>query len=1214
MSEEVASVDSAVGGPQFVHLHIHSDYSMLDGACRVDKLCAKVKELGQPAVAVTDHGNMFATLDQYWGAGKEGIKPIVGCEFYMNPAGVENRDTTRYHLVLLAKDYEGYQELCRLNRIAWTDEGFYYKPRIDREALQKHHKSLICLSACVGGEIQSHILTNDEKAARESIEFFIDLFGKENFFLEIQYHAKPGMKPSDADRADVRELLEMEQKVNETFKRFSEEYGVGLVATNDAHYLNEEDAEAHDALLCIGTQSNLSDTKRFRFSGDQFYVKSTEEMVELFKDYPGAIENTVKIAERCNLEMPLGVNHYPVYRLPDESDDVSDRHCPIRRKYLRNICLKGLEEQYNLYEADDPDYVRKSDDEPDAEKRREILERMEYELGVIDNMGFISYFLVVWDFINYARSIDVPVGPGRGSGAGSLVAYSTGITNLDPLRYGLLFERFLNPDRVSPPDFDIDFCERRRPEVIEYVRNKYGAPSVAQIGTFGTLKAKAVLKDVARVMGIPFADANRVVGMIPTDPKMTLAKALEIPEVEQMHGEQDWVREMFEKAKVLEGLNRNQSIHACGVIIGDQHLDNVVPQARGAGKEWITQFPAYPCEELGLLKMDFLGLKTLTIIQDTIDMVNARTGGNFEPDAIPLTDQNTYNLLNKGKTVGVFQLESGGMQDLCRSFGIEKIEEIIALVALYRPGPMEFIPTFINCKFGKETPEYDTKEMEELLSETYGIMVYQEQIMQVVQAVAGFSLAQADIMRRAIGKKKEKVLIEQGVKFKEGCVKMGHKMETAENIWKKILKFAAYGFNKSHSACYGLMSYRTAYLKANYPAEFMAAVLNGEINNAEKLAFYIAECGEMGIKIMPPDVNSSLLRFGADGEVIRFGMGGVKGAGNSAVNAIIVSREKDGEFKDLLDFCERVGSKVNKRVMESLNRTGAFDCFGLKRAQIEKMIEPAMGMASSKIKDKQMGQGSLFDLMAEPQDSINQVPVPDVPEWPMRDLLKYEKENLGFYVTGHPIDEFIENIRVVQTDGPEAVINLDDGMGTLMGGMISSVIPKRTKKDNRAWAIITLEGRESTIECLAFPEAYERCAKTLDPETPVIIEGHVDRREENQTGKITVANVYPLDVALERFTNEVHLRLKEEAVAGETVSELVSVCKEHPGESKLIVCAICGSGEMGFIESALSVSNNREFREKIIALYGEDAFHHKGSRQRPEPRKRRFFQKKDSAA
>lgn len=1199
----------------FVHLHVHSDYSMLDGACQTSRLCQKVAELGQKAVALTDHGNMFGAFDLYEAGHEYGIKTILGCEFYMTPSGIENReDATRYHLVLLAKNYAGYQTLCRLNRIAWTDEGYYYKPRIDRKTLEAYHQDLICLSACVAGEIPTHILNGNEAQTRKSLEFFLELFGHEDFYLELQYHGKPGMAPSDARNRDQRDLLEMELRVNRKLAELGREYDLGLVCTNDAHYLEETDYEGHDALLCIGTQTQLADEKRLRFSGDQFYVKSGEEMAEIFAEFPEAVTNTLRIAERCNIEMPQKANHYPVYRLEDRSDDPDDPHCPVRRNQLRTICIEGLPARYNLLEAENPDYVP-GPGEPGAEERAMIMDRMNFELDIIDKMGYISYFLVVWDFIKYARDHGIPVGPGRGSGAGSLVAYLSGITDLDPLRYNLLFERFLNPDRVSPPDFDIDFCERRRGEVIEYVRKKYGAGSVAQIGTFGTLKAKAVLKDVARVMGVPFADANRVVGLIPTDPKMTLKKALDIPEARELYDREGWVREMFTKGGVLEGLNRNQSIHACGVIIGDEPLENVVPLARGAGKEWITQFPAHPCEELGLLKMDFLGLKTLTIIADTIEMVNARTGESFTPNDIPLDDARTFELLNRGATVGVFQLESGGMQDLCRSFGISRLEEIIALVALYRPGPMEFIPTFINCKLGRETPEYETPEMKRLLSETYGIMVYQEQIMQVVQAVAGLSLAQADIMRRAIGKKKESVLIEQGEVFKEGCLNQGHSADIADSIWQKILKFASYGFNKSHSACYALMSYRTAYLKANYPAEFMAAVLNGELGNAEKMAFYIAESRRMGLEILPPDVNGSQLRFGVADGVIRFGLGAIKGVGSGAAEAIIHSRQTDGPFSGILDFCERCGENVNRRVMENLCKAGAFDSFGLRRSQVFGMIESALAAAQRSLQDRRMGQGLLFDLLGETEQNPLEISAPDIPEWDDKELLSYEKELLGFYVTGHPIDQYASVIETFQIDDLASMSQLEDGMGTRVGGIVTTVDIKRSKRDNRPWAIVTLENRESEVECMVFADAYQQYGDRLVPEMPVLVEGNMTRRDGDEQAKLSVERVIDLKEAPERLAAEIHIRITERKTDRQTLQRIHDICAEYPGDTLLIICAICEGGELAFVQSnKLKVLNTAEFREALTRLLGDDALHQKADRTRPSAKERRRFSRRGEDA
>jgi DNA polymerase-3 subunit alpha len=1207
-----AVASSPAAGPDFVHLHVHSDYSMLDGACQIGRLCERVAALGQKAVAVTDHGNMFGALDLYRTAGKHGIQPIIGCEFYMTPGVLaDHSDATRHHLVLLAKDFVGYQTLCHLSRIAWSDEGIYYKPRIDREALRQHHAHLICLSACVAGEVPDNLLKGREDKAREAIQFFISLFGQEDFYLEMQYHAAPDLAVNAIADEEYRQLLVAERQANQALVRLAREFGIGVVATNDAHYLQAGDHVGHDALLCIGTQSQLTDAKRLRFSGDQFYLKSGAEMAAIFADCPEAITNTVRIAAKCKLDIPLGgkaVNHYPVFRLPDGSDDPANLHCPARRAFLRTVCLQSLAERYHLLEPANPDYLPATAAEPDPQQRRTILDRIEFELGVIDRMGYLSYFLVVWDFIKYARSRGIPVGPGRGSGAGSIVAYLAGITDLDPLRYGLLFERFLNPDRVSPPDFDIDFCERRRGEVLDYVRGKYGAGSVAQIGTFGTLKAKAVLKDVARVMGVSFADANRLVALIPTDPKMTLATALAIPEVKALHESTDWVRQVFERGKVLEGLNRNQSIHACGVIIGDQALEGIVPLARGAGREWITQFPAAPCEELGLLKMDFLGLKTLTIIDDTMEMVSAQTARHLTPDDFPLDDAKTYDLLNHGQTVGVFQLESGGMQDLCRSFGISRLEEIIALVALYRPGPMEFIPTFINCKMGRETPEYETPEMETLLSETYGIMVYQEQIMQVCQAVAGFTLAQADVMRRAIGKKKEKDLLEYGGKFREGVVAHGgYTTAVADSIWGKILRFASYGFNKSHSACYGLMSYRTAYLKANYPAEFMAAVLNGELGNAEKLAFYIAEARHMGLSIMPPDVNHSQLRFSVSAGIIRFGLGAIKGVGSGAAEAIIAQRQAGGPFTGLLNFCERIDAGLNRRVLENLAKAGAFDSFGWKRAQVFGLLDEAMQRAQHSLADRRSGQGSLFDLLAPAESTLLRLTPPAVPEWEQRELLSYEKELLGFYVTGHPTDQFADLIQTFQIETIAELSVLADGIGTRVGGIVSHLEIKRSKRDNRPWAILTLESREADVECMIFSDRYAECAEILKADALVFVEGTLGRREE-ESAKLMTERVVPLEQAPELYTAALHIRLRQKAITRAIVEQLASLCRAHAGAIPVTLCLICDSGDIAFVQAAgLTVSNTAALRAGLRRLLGDECLLEKANLTRPKSKERRTY-------
>ena len=791
---------------EFVHLHVHTDYSLLDGACHIyhkektkPDLVKLAKEYKMPAVAITDHGVMGGALDFYKQMDSNGLKPIIGCEMYVSPTTYTDRDQNTpnikgYHLILLAKDIEGYKNLCKLDSIANLN-GVYYKPRIDKDLLRKYSKGLIALSACLQGELSVNILAGRTKDAKKALEFYLETFGKENFYLELMDHG-----------------MDEQAVVNKALVLMAKEYGLDIVATNDAHYLKKEHHKSHELLLCIQTNNIITDEKRFKFHNDQFYFKSPDEMLEIFKELPEAVSNTVAVAEKCNLVLDFKANHYPVYHLGEGQS---------HKEYLKKICMENLPARYNFSYTDDAKLTQ---------DQKVVIERIDHELAVIDKSKYCSYFLVVWDFLKYANQVGVPVGPGRGSGAGSIVAYLTNITNVDPLRFNLLFERFLNPDRVSPPDFDIDFCERRRGEVIEYVRAKYGQDSVAQIGTYGTLKAKAVIKDIGRALGYSFDQRNMITKLMPGDPNLTLDGARENnPDLNKFMDENEWVKEIFTYAEPLENLNRNMSTHAAGVIIGDQPLDNLVPLTKDSEGGIITQYPATPCESLGLLKMDFLGLKTLTIIQDTIDTLKKNRDIPLDINKISLEDKKTYELLNRGDTIAVFQLESGGMRDLCKRFGVDKIEDISALLALYRPGPMQFIGDFINRKSGKITIEYDHPKMESVLKETYGIMLYQEQIMQVVQVLAGFSLGQADILRRAIGKKKVDELAAQKKKFVEGCsLHSNIPEEKAISIWEKIEFFAGYAFNKSHSVAYALLAYQTAYLKANYPVELFCAVLNSK--------------------------------------------------------------------------------------------------------------------------------------------------------------------------------------------------------------------------------------------------------------------------------------------------------------------------------------------------------------------------------------------------
>lgn len=1148
---------------EFVHLHVHSDYSLLDGACSINGILKLAIEHHMHAVAITDHGSLGGAVDFYKQLNFKKINPIIGCELYVSPTTRFNKDQNNpnirgFHLVLLASDFTGYQNLCALVSAAHI-EGFYYNPRIDRELLAAHNKGLIGLSACLKGEIADAILRNKIKEAKKIIGEYSDILGRDNFYLELMDHGIPEQKT-----------------VNSEMLLLSREFEIPLVATNDVHYLKREHAKSHELMLCVQTHATVNDAKRLKFSSDQFYFKSGDEMAKLFSDLPEAIKNTVKIAERCNVEIPLNVSHYPVYKLTTEISP---------KEYLRNICLEGMK---NRYDFDAENKQNSSSEE------KHILERMNYELDVIEESKYTSYFLIVWDFLRYAREQGIAVGPGRGSGAGSIVAYLSHITDIDPLRYGLLFERFLNPERVSPPDFDIDLCERRRYEVIEYVREKYGKNSVAQIGTYGTLKPKALIKDIVRVLGYSIADGDRITKLIPDDPKITtLQSALEeSKELRELTKNEKWIEEVLKYAEPLENLNRNMSIHAAGVIIGDQPLDQLVPLARGTNGEIITQYPAGPCEDLGLLKMDFLGLRTLTLIQDTVENVKKTKNIHIDIEKIPLDDHATFDLLNKGNTVGVFQLESGGMRDLCKKFGVNRIENIIALIALYRPGPMQFIPEFVSRKMENKKIEYDHPSMETILEETYGIMLYQEQIMQVVQEVAGFSLGQADILRRAIGKKKLKEMTTQHEKFIQGCKAKGIKEEKITEIWDKIKRFTGYGFNKSHSAAYAFLAYRTAYLKANYPLDFMAAVLSSEIDKAEKVAFFIKECKEMNIPVLPPDINTSHISFAVDKNSIRFGLAAIKGVGTAAAHAIIQSRDKNGQFKNLLDFCERIGNATNSRMLESLCRAGAFDGFNLKRSQLMAMLEPTAAIAQRQVKDRKNGQGSLFDMLAEEEkDNYASVPIPDIPEFHEHEMLRDEKELLGFYVTGHPLGKYADIIKTYSTKRLSRIPKVPHGTTVKTGGIISSLQFKQSKNGNR-FAILQLEDIESAIECLVFPKTFEKVKNLLEENAPVFIEADVDIKEENKP-KLIINEMVPLETVPALFTKELHLRIHEGSTNRETLESIRDLCRQYLGKTQVIFCLICASGEIAFIENSKSYNVNvtAELIQKIQDILGEGALH-----------------------
>jgi DNA polymerase-3 subunit alpha len=1200
----------------FVHLHVHTDYSMLDGACKVPDLVKLARKHNMPAMAVTDHGNLCAAYDFYTAATATKdkkdkpltpIQPIIGCEAYvcelpMTEKSAKNKEN--FHLVLLAQNDEGYRNLCRINRIGHHD-GFYYKPRIDHETLARHSAGLIALSACLGGELPQAIMADNDKKAREIIQFHLDLFGRDRYYLEVQDHGRPGEPAND--------LVENQRKVNRQLVKYASEFNLGLVATNDAHYLTREHAKSHEVLLCVGTQTTMADPKRMKYEPQEFYIKTGDEMYEIFKDIPGACENTLKIAGMISFKMPIGKlmkSHYPVFT--DPAKGVVDN--ASRLIYLRDICRKGIRRKYGF----------EPDDASDAFKKQ-VIDRMEYELGVIDKMGYVSYYLCVWDFLNYARSIDIPVGPGRGSGAGSIAAYLADITDVEPLRYALLFERFLNPDRASPPDFDIDLCERRRQEVIDYVRQRYGDDRVCQIGTYGTLKCKAALKDVARARGIDFAASNQLTSKIPTDPKMTLEKAEEIPEVRQMLETEEWVRQVWEDAKVLENLNRNMSIHACGVIICDEPLTNVVPLSRGANNEVTTQFSAKPCEELGLLKMDFLGLRTLTLIDDALKLIRQNRGivVDFSQDPL-MTDETTYRLMQRGETIGVFQLESGGMQKTCRDFNVSRIQDVIALLAIYRPGPMAFIPDIIAVKNGTQATDYEVPDkMAPILDETYGFMIYQEQIMQIVQVVAGFSLGQADLMRRAIGKKKIDELKKQHDLFIDGCARHSNlPVEKAKAIWEKILKFADYGFNKSHSAAYAYLSYRTAYLKANYPVEFMTALLTSELGNAAKMAFLLQECDRMGIEVKPPCSNTSGMSFSVDGDSIRFGLAAVRGVGEGAAEKILAARTQGGPFKSLLEFCERVGGGVNKRVLESLNKAGAFDSFGVARSRTDAALDQAIALAAENVKDRICGQGSLFDFLGEAAQ-VSAIHFQDLPEWTDKERLGYEKEMLGFYVSGHPIGEYKPMLRTYALHSIEGIDELDNETPVRLGGFIAGIEIKRAKKDNRAWAVLQLEGYSAKTECLVFADVYAEAQAAIQADTVVMIEGVVAKEEardpipgaaEDGEGvidepqivvKLIAKKIIPVAAISETYTKDLHIRIREDMATGSRLEQLRSLIQQHPGQVPVLLYLVCNSGRIGFVSLKESIRPCPDFQQAVRDLFGADALVIKADRKPPQYAKRR---------
>src|SRR5216110_1842195 len=1039
----------------FVHLHLHTEYSLLDGAVRMRALMNEAVKMKMPAVAITDHGNLFGAIDFYQCAKAAGIKPIIGCEAYITSGSYKEKPSreSTFHFTLLAENETGYRNLVKLISAAHLD-GFYYRPRIDKDLLAAHADGLIGLSGCLASEINSALQSDNVEKAQNLTAEYRDIFGPRNFFIELHDHGMAEQK-----------------RCNAHLPKFAREFGLGLVAANDVHFLRRSDHRAHDVLLCINTATKIEDEQRMRYE-PELYFKSPAEMREVFRDFPAAIRNTLEIAERCNLEIEFGKSKYPEYPVPPGK---------TREGYLRELCYKGFHERYGERVANDQD----------------LIKRLDYEVDVLEKTGFVSYLLIVWDFIHFARERGIPVGPGRGSAAGSIVAYVLGITDIDPLQYGLLFERFLNPDRVSPPDIDIDFCEARRGEVLEYVRKKYGQRRVAQIITFGKLKAKSVVRDVGRVMGMSYRDADRIARMIPNELNITLDSAVEKnSELKRAVTTESATRQLFDYAKTLEGLSRNAGVHAAGVVIADRDLSDYIPLCRDVkGNDIISQYPMGPLNDLGLLKMDFLGLKTLTVIEDTVALIRRRDP-DFSLKNIPMNDAAAFGLYNRGETIGLFQMESGGMTSLSKQFDVKKLDDIIALIALYRPGPMELIPESVKAKKGVTPIKYLHPLLEEICADTYGVMIYQEQVMAAASKLAGYSLAQADLLRRAMGKKDKEKMAKERKNFIEGCARTNKIPEKKANaIFDLLEKFAGYGFNKSHSAAYGVISYQTAYLKAHYPVEFMAGLLSNEINNTEKISVFVGECKRMGISILPPDINKSGLKFtpetiagiGDAGaginhpgyNAIRYGLAAIKNVGEAAMAMAIREREQRGEFASLEDFCGRLDSRVaNRKMLESLVRAGAFDFTRRDRAELFALIDDALASSAALQRDRLSGQVSLFDQHTHAATAARRQPIKS---WSEHEKLSYEKELLGFYVSGHPLDAYADLLAAKNYRSIASLGELEDRVQFKIAGAIVEVEKKFTKKDGKPFAVVRLEDLLDILEVVVWNELYLKVSDVLVP-------------------------------------------------------------------------------------------------------------------------------------
>jgi len=1150
--------------PEFVHLHLHSEYSLLDGACHIDELVEQAAKGGMKAMALTDHGNMFGAVAFHDACVARGIKPILGCEIYVatgsrhdkSAAGIQDAYN---HMTLLASNEAGYHNLMKLVSIGYM-EGFYHRPRIDKEVLQKHNRGLVCLSGCLSSEIATHLRAGAEAAALQSVGEFAELFGKDRFYLELMDHG-----------------LEEQRRVNQGLLRIHQRTGLPIVATNDTHYLRKEDHQAHDVLLAIGSGKKVTDTDRLRFDAEEFYLKTAEEMARVFPDQPDALARTVKIAEMCDFTL-RGAASLPAFDVP--AGFTADG-------YFEKVTRDGFAERRVVLE---PPAAAGRLSHPIAVYE----ERLDKEIGVIRRVGFAGYFLIVWDFIRYAREHGIPVGPGRGSAAGSLVAYSLRITDLDPIEHGLIFERFLNEERISPPDIDIDFCENRRGEVIEYVTRKYGRENVAQIITFGTMKAKAVVRDVGRVLDMSYAEVDRIAKMIPFDLKMTLDKALEeSPPLKEAYQKDPRVKELVDISRRLEGTTRHASTHAAGVVIAPRPLTEFVPLAalKGNTNEVTTQYDMHGVERIGLLKMDFLGLRTLTLIDNCVKMIAAQTGVRIEADKIPLDDAKTYEMFTAGRTSGLFQFESDGMRDILRRFRPDRLEHLTALNALYRPGPMQMIDDFIKRRHGQTKVSYEHASLEPILAATYGVMVYQEQVMQIASALAGFTLGEADILRKAMGKKKADVMATQMEQFLQGCARGGVPARTAKKIWDHMEQFAGYGFNKSHSAAYAWLAYQTGYFKANYPAFFMAALLTSERANTDKMVQYIGECRDMGIRVLPPDVNDSDMFFTVVGDSIRFGLAAIKNVGEGAVEAVLTARRQGGRFTSLFDFCERVDLRaVNRRVVESFIKSGSFDSLDSRRAALFSAIDRAMDAGQKLQRDREQGQSSLLGMLGAPETHAagGAERIRDVPDWGEGERLGYEKESLGYFITGHPLERYRAELRQWATATTGRLAELAD-REVSVGGIIAALRLIKTKKGDRM-ASFVLEDLEGGAEALVFPDTYKKVAARLAEDQVVLVKGRAEVPEDGKP-RLLVTDVLPLEQAKLAEARYVTIRvpmLQWDRKKGERLREILGA---HKGECP-VTLEIVRPDEFAVAVSSSAIYRVRPdstLRDEVEALLGPGA-------------------------